>query len=57
MQSPHVRHKLRNRASVPAPGGITACGAPATPEAEGKTVVVILPDSGDRYSSTPLFQE
>lgn len=27
------------------------------PENQGKTVVVILPDSGDRYYSTPLFQE
>lgn len=26
-------------------------------ENEGKTVVVILPDSGDRYYSTPLFQD
>lgn len=26
------------------------------PESEGKTIVVILPDSGDRYYSTPLFQ-
>ena len=26
------------------------------PEAEGKTVVVLLPDSGDRYYSTKLFQ-
>ncbi len=25
------------------------------PEAEGKTVVVLLPDTGDRYLSTPLF--
>ena len=25
------------------------------PENEGKTIVVILPDSGDRYFSTPLF--
>ena len=24
---------------------------------EGKTIVVILPDSGDRYYSTALFQE
>lgn len=24
---------------------------------EGKTIVVILPDSGDRYYSTPLFME
>ena len=27
------------------------------PEFEGKTVVVLLPDSGDRYLSTPLFQD
>lgn len=26
-------------------------------ENEGKTIVVLLPDSGDRYYSTPLFQE
>lgn len=26
------------------------------PENEGKTIVVLLPDSGDRYYSTPLFQ-
>ncbi len=27
------------------------------PENEGKTIVVLLPDSGDRYYSTPLFVE
>jgi len=26
------------------------------PESEGKTIVVLLPDSGDRYISTPLFE-
>ena len=27
------------------------------PENKGKTIVVLLPDSGDRYYSTPLFTE
>ena len=27
------------------------------PENEGKTIVVLLPDSGDRYLSTPLFED
>ena len=27
------------------------------PESEGKTIVVILPDTGDRYLSTPLFAD
>ena len=26
------------------------------PENEGRVVVVILPDGGDRYLSTPLFE-
>jgi cysteine synthase A len=28
----------------------------ANPQNEGKTIVVILPDSGERYLSTPLFE-
>ena len=27
------------------------------PENSGKTIVVLLPDTGDRYLSTPMFQE
>ena len=34
-----------------------ACEVAARAENAGKTIVVLLPDSGDRYLSTPLFSE
>jgi len=39
-------------------GAATAVAARVAnePEFEGKTIVVILPDSGERYLSTPLFE-
>ena len=27
------------------------------PKSKGKTIVVLLPDTGDRYLSTPLFAD
>ena len=34
-----------------------AIEAAKSPENKGKTIVVLLPDTGDRYLSTPLFSE
>ena len=34
-----------------------ACQVAARPAYQGKTVAVLLPDTGDRYLSTPLFGE
>ena len=35
----------------------TALELAKAPENENKTIVAVLPDSGDRYYSTPLFNE
>ena len=34
-----------------------ACQVAARPAYQGKTVAVLLPDTGDRYLSTPMFQD
>ena len=34
-----------------------ACVLANRPENRGKSIVVLLPDSGERYLSTPLYRE
>ena len=39
--------------------GAALCGAvklAQRPENEGKMIVVLLPDTGERYLSTPMFE-
>ena len=37
-------------------GGIIKRGYSAILENAGKTIVALLPDSGDRYLSTPMYE-
>ena len=37
--------------------GMSSTALAKLPEYEGKLIVALLPDSGDRYYSTPLFTE
>ena len=61
-----LEHNFSNSmigAIVALSGIFSACISPLVaayadkPENAGKTVVVLLPDSGDRYYSTPLFTD